>query len=165
MPDDPGALLWRAANDWQRAAHAALSPLKLTYAQGLLLTALADRTLANGATIQVELARLVRADAMMTSQILRILERRRLVARATVANDARARHVRLTAEGESVAARARAVLGEAIDAFFAPLGPQRGAFAAALGQLIGVRVRLRVPSATAATGHDRASRGGNAESR
>jgi DNA-binding MarR family transcriptional regulator len=155
VPDDPGALLWRAANDWQRAVQTALAPLKLTFAQAMLLIALADRALANGATIQVELARLVRADAMMTSQILRTLERRRLVARATVANDARARRVRLTAEGETVAARARAVLGGAIDAFFAPLGPERGAFAAALGRLIGVRVRLRVPSATAAMGAGR----------
>lgn len=145
MPDDPGALLWRAANDWQRAAQSALSPLSLTYPQALLLTTLADRNREVGATIQVELARQARADVMMTSQIIRALERRRLVARAQVDGDARARRVTLTPAGETAAAEARVALAATIDAFFAPLGAERGAFAAALGRLIGIRVRLRVP--------------------
>ncbi|HJS33812.1 MAG TPA: MarR family transcriptional regulator [Alphaproteobacteria bacterium] len=148
-------MLWRAANDWQRAAHSALAPLELTYVQGLLLAALADHTLDDCGTIQVELARRVRADAMMTSQILRALERRRLVMRVAVDDDARARRVMLTQAGETAAARARAALGDAIDAFFAPLGAERGAFSAALGRLIGVRVRLRVPSAPAVSGEGR----------
>ncbi len=146
MADDPGALLWQAANGWQRAAQAALLPLKLTYVQALLLTALADLVAAGDATTQVKLARHARADVMMTSQILRVLERRRLVTRTHVDGDARARHVLLTPAGEAAAAGARTALAIVLDSFFAPLGADRGAFAAALGRLIGVRVRLRVPS-------------------
>lgn len=156
MVDVAGALLWQAANGWQRAAQAALLPRKLTYVQALLLMALADRIADGAATTQVELARHARADVMMTSQILRVLERRRLVTRSNVEGDARARRVLLTPAGEAAVAGARAALADAMDSFFAPLGADRGAFAAALGRLIGVRVRLRVPSTSTALENVRA---------
>lgn len=155
MADDAGALLWQAANSWQRLVHAAFSPLDLTYAQAMLLMALVERPASADAPSQVELAHACRANVMMTSQILRLLERRRLVRRLRAAGDARARRIVLTAEGEAAATAARAALSAALGVFFAPLGAERGEFAAALGRLIGIRARLRVPSSAPAGASDR----------
>jgi DNA-binding MarR family transcriptional regulator len=94
----------------------------------------------------VDLARRLRADVMMTSQVLRTLERRRLVARDLDPADARARRVRLTGAGARLVERVSAIVNAAEDAYFGALGIDRREFASALGRLIGVRVRLRVPA-------------------
>ena len=145
MADSTGILLWQATNRWLRQVQAVLAPHGLTYVQFLLLAAIADRPDANEAPTQVDLARRLRADVMMTSQVLRALERRRLVVRDLDPRDARARQVRLTAAGARLVERVSAIVGAAEDAYFAALGVERNAFAGALGRLIGIRVRLRVP--------------------
>jgi DNA-binding MarR family transcriptional regulator len=146
MQDAPGQVLWQAANTWLREVNAALRPHGLSYVQCLLLAVLADQEATGEATgmRQVALARGLRADVMMTSQVLRALERRGLVSRAADPADSRARRVRLTERGERALAPALGVLAGAEERYFARLGADRAEFTAALGRLIGVRVRLRV---------------------
>jgi DNA-binding MarR family transcriptional regulator len=72
---------------------------------------------------------------MMTSQVVRALERKGLLERAPHPTDARARALRPTAAGEALAARAVAVVEEADEAFFTGLGASRRGFLSGLKRL------------------------------
>jgi hypothetical protein len=74
---------------------------------------------------------------MMTSQILRALEARGLVARTADKSDARARRVRLTARGRRLLAAAMPAVERADEVFFGTLRDP-AAFAGALGELVPV---------------------------
>ena len=104
--ESPGFLLWHATLRWQRAIAAALQPLDLTHVQFVLL---ACTWWLNGAGThpnQVDLAAQAGTDVKMTSQVVRSLERKGLVARVADPLDARAMRVSLTAAGAELAPRA-----------------------------------------------------------
>ena len=118
--DSPGFLLWRASNRWQRAMVAALRPLGLTHVQFVLLASAWWLGRARGAApSQRELAAHAGTDPMMTSQVVRALEARGLVAREPDPRDARARRVTTTAAGARLAERSIAVVEAADREFFA----------------------------------------------
>lgn len=131
----PGLMLWRVTNRWQAAMRAALAPHELTHVQYVLLaslTWLADREPERLIT-QVDLAGFASTDPMMTSQVLRSLERAGLVERLPHPTDGRARVLRATPEGAAAARRATADVEAADAAFFA--GVDAAAFAAQLAAL------------------------------
>lgn len=131
----PGLMLWRVTNRWQAAMRAALAPHELTHVQFVLLaslTWLADREPERLIT-QVDLAGFASTDPMMTSQVLRSLERAGLVERLPHPTDGRARVLRATPEGAAAARRATADVEAADAAFFA--GVDAAAFAAQLAAL------------------------------
>jgi DNA-binding MarR family transcriptional regulator len=72
---------------------------------------------------------------MMTSQVLRKLEARRLVDRRADPTDGRARRLALTRNGSALTARALADVEAADEDYFAPLGDRRRAFLEALSAL------------------------------
>ena len=125
--DSTGLMLWRVTNAWQAAQRAALRPFDLTHVQFVLLASLA--WLDNDApTTQRELSRHAGTDPMMTSQVLRTLERKNLVERRGHPTDARAKVLRATQQGAELAGIANAAV-EAVDRrFFTPLGAERAAF-------------------------------------
>ena len=135
-PDDsPGFLLWRVSNQWQARQRAALAPLRLTHVQFVLLAGLWWLARVGAAVNQAELARHTGTDAMVTSQVVRALQGRRLIRRAIDPADARARRLTLTPAGSTLVSRAMPRV-EAVDAaFFTSLGPATGAFTAALVRL------------------------------
>ncbi len=119
----PGFLLWHATLRWQRAITAALRPLGLTHVQFVLLAStwwLVDH---RGEQVsQRALSDQAGTDPMMTSQVVRALEARALVARGPDPRDSRARLLTVTAEGARLAQEAIEVV-EAVDrAFFAAAG-------------------------------------------
>lgn len=131
----PGLLLWRVTNRWQAAMRAALAPHDLTHVQYVLLaslTWLGDRDPERLVT-QVDLAGFAATDPMMTSQVVRALERAGLVERLPHPTDRRARVLRATAEGAAAARRATADVEAADAAFFAAVDGE--AFAAQLAAL------------------------------
>jgi len=131
----PGLMLWRVTNRWQAAMRAALAPHELTHVQYVLLaslTWLADREPERLVT-QVDLAGFASTDPMMTSQVLRSLERAGLVERLPHPTDGRARVLRATPEGAAAARRATADVEAADAAFFT--GVDAAAFAAQLEAL------------------------------
>jgi DNA-binding MarR family transcriptional regulator len=65
---------------------------------------------------------------MMTSQVLRVLESRGLVARGPHPEDGRAVALAITDKGAALANRAVAAVEACDDIFFAPLGRGRAAF-------------------------------------
>lgn len=133
----PGLLLWQVTNRWQAAQRATLKPFELTHVQFVLLASLTwlGGQPATEPLTQRRLADHAATDPMMTSQVLRVLERRGLVERSPHPVDARAVALAVTPAGGALANRA-VVAVEACDrAFFGPLGPGVGPFVRALQQL------------------------------
>ncbi len=120
-PDySPGFWLWHATLRWQREIAAVLAPLDLTHVQFVLLSCawwLNDR---GQVPNQLALARQAGTDVKMTSEVVRKLEAKGLLARETDPRDARARRLRITPAGERVARRAIAEVERADQEFFAP---------------------------------------------
>lgn len=117
----PGFLLWRTTLSWQRSITAALRPLELTHVQFVLLAStwwLATHDIDDGLPSQRQVADHAAADVMMSSQVLRALERRGLLIRGPDPADARVKRLDVTAGGAALAQRAVAVVEAADAAFF-----------------------------------------------
>lgn len=123
----PGLALWQATTVWQRAVRAALADVDLTHAQFVLLASagwLEARAAADEPVTQAAVAAQARTDAVMTSEVLRTLERKGLVRRLPHPTDARARRIELTPEGRRLARRAVALVEAADERFFGDDGPE-----------------------------------------
>jgi DNA-binding MarR family transcriptional regulator len=136
--ESPGFLLWQATLRWQRELTAALKPLGLTHVQFVLLAVTWRLGRSGSRPSQREVAALARTDPMMTSQVLRTLERRGLVSRSVDPADARTRRVAATRAGERLAHRAIRVV-EAADGEFFAAAPDHAAFLRALRALAASR--------------------------
>lgn len=112
--DKLGFLLWHATLEWQRQVSQALKPLGLTHAQFVLLAGTCWLDERVGSPSQRELADHAGTDAMMTSQLVRTLEREGLLERFGDDHDARVKRLRATAEGARLAREAVAIV-EAVD--------------------------------------------------
>ena len=113
-----------------------LEPYELTHVQFVLLTSLwwlADHE--DQPPTQARLAQHAGTDPMMTSQVTRRLEARKLLERALDPSDSRARRLHLTAAGRAVVAQALEDVEAADEDYFAALGRQRDGFIRALGTL------------------------------
>jgi len=112
-------------NRWQRSIVATLQPLALTHVQFVLLASVwwLARD-GGGPPTQREVARHAGTDPMMTSQVLRALERRGLVSRSRDPRDGRAWRVASTAPGARLAAQAIEMVEAADRAFFAGADPR-----------------------------------------
>jgi len=134
--DSSGFLLWQVTVLWQRRIAAALRAHELTQVQFALLASLLWLARTEGAITQSTLARHAKLDVMMTSQVLRALEARGLIERRPHPHDTRAKVLRLTKTGRSLAARALPDVEHADDLFFAALDTQRARFNLSLEALI-----------------------------
>ena len=123
----PGFLLWRATLRWQREITAALKPFDLTHVQFVLLTSawwLGEH--GDGPPSQAQVAAHAEADVMMTSSVVRVLERRDLLTRSPDPGDARVRRLAVTEAGRRLVEEAVTVVEAADAAFFAAAGdPER----------------------------------------
>lgn len=145
-PDDnPGILLWRAANAWQREVRGVVKSQGLTQAQFVLLLGLRHLEARPGVVAapitQQALAKYCGVDTTMASQVLRQLEAADYLRRAPGV-DARSRALHLSANGRRTIDEIAPQVG-AVDArFFAALGENAEMFKAALQVLIGLPPRL-----------------------
>ncbi|MBA3428808.1 MAG: MarR family transcriptional regulator [Actinobacteria bacterium] len=113
-----GFLLWHATLRWQRLISTALRPLDLTHVQFVLLAVLWWFTTSLGERpSQRALAEQAGTDPMMTSQVVRTLERKGLLVRQRDPADSRALQLELTRTGKALAEKAIAVV-EAVDQEF-----------------------------------------------
>lgn len=117
--DSPGFLLWHATLRWQRDISAALAPLGLTHVQFVLLACAWWLNSRGEHPNQLALARQAGTDVKMTSQVLRALEQKGLVAREVDPADTRAKRLRVTEAGAELAPRAIAAVEQADAEFFA----------------------------------------------
>lgn len=115
--DSPGFLLWHATLRWQRDVTAALGPLDLTHVQFVLLACTWWLNTHGSRPNQLSLAQQAGTDVKMTSQVLRALEAKGLIAREIDPDDSRAKRLRVTESGAELAPRAIAAV-ETVDARF-----------------------------------------------
>lgn len=116
--ESPGFLLWRVTQRWQRTIVATLRPLDLTHAQFVLLMSTYYLGRTGSPPSQREVADHAEADPMMTSQVLRTLEKRGLVTRSPDPTDARIKRLSVTPEGTKLARRAQTAVEKADTTFF-----------------------------------------------
>lgn len=110
----PGFLLWHATLRWQRIVSSVLGGVDLTHAQFVLLAGTLWLQRHDGPPSQRELADHAGTDEMMTSQVVRTLEKQGLLIRAPDGTDARVKRVHTTRRGANLARRA-VKLVEAVD--------------------------------------------------
>lgn len=110
--DRTGFLLWHAMLEWRRKVTDALQEVGLTYVQFSLLASASYLNRRGPSPSQAELAEHTGMDVMMTSQVVRTLERERLVKRVADKNDARVKRVVPTAKGESIASSALGIVND-----------------------------------------------------
>jgi DNA-binding MarR family transcriptional regulator len=135
-PDESaGLMLWRVTNIWQAAQRRALKPFGLTHVQFVLLASLTWID-ADVPVTQQALATHAGTDPMMTSQVLRTLEKAGLVERKPHPQDGRARLLAVTAEGRARANSANAAVERCDREFFGRLGGDSATFTTMLGRLI-----------------------------
>ena len=133
--NSPGFLLWQVTNLWQRRQRAALDRIGITHVQFILLAGLAWLQDREGAVSQARLAQFCKTDAMMTSQVLRALEKDKLLERHRDEADRRARRLALTEKGADVLNEAMPLVLEADATFFHSLAEDQGALIDALRTL------------------------------
>ena len=108
--DRTGFLLWHAVLEWRRKLTDELAEVGLTHVQFVLLASAMWLAHHGKAPSQVELAAHAGVDPMMTSQVVRSLERSKMVRRVADADDARVRRIVVTASGERTVLKAVAIV-------------------------------------------------------
>jgi DNA-binding MarR family transcriptional regulator len=115
-----GYSLMHAAQTWRTEATAVLAPWQLTVPQFLVVMALFRQARHDWPPLkQAEVAVRLGMDANTTSQVVRGLEARGILARSTNPDDARARALALTAGGLERATTASAAVRAMNDRYFA----------------------------------------------
>jgi MarR family transcriptional regulator, organic hydroperoxide resistance regulator len=134
--DSPGFLLWQVTNSWQRRIRHALKEIGLTHVQFVLLTATNWLNDANLLTTQSNIAKFAHTDVMMTSQVIRTLEGKRLVTVEENPSDTRAHLLKVTPAGKRLVKRALELVEDADGKFFGPLARDSVGFVGMLKLLI-----------------------------
>lgn len=135
--ESPGFLLWQVCNAWQRKQREALSALKLTHVQFVLLASIVWLEQAHPHLSQAKLAAQTKTDPMMTSQVLRTLEKSGHIKRSAHPSDTRAFSLSLTLKGRKILAKALVVVEGVDKAFFSPLKNSTKQFCTALKKVRG----------------------------
>jgi DNA-binding MarR family transcriptional regulator len=116
-----GFSLWLVCNMWQRELRKALIDLDLTHAQYVLLHAACELGKGDDPITQIKLAHDTGTDKMMVSKILRTLETKKLLKRADLKTDNRAKNIVVTAKGLELCKLATDVVNDFEKTFFAPV--------------------------------------------
>jgi len=133
--ESTGFQLWQLTNLWQKRQRQALAPLSLTPVQFFLLAGVVWLTREGTPITQRQLARHVRTDVMMTSQVIRALQARKLIRRTDDPRDSRAYALLPSAAGRKLARAAAFAMKEANDDFFETVGGDGGRLRGMLAQL------------------------------
>jgi DNA-binding MarR family transcriptional regulator len=118
----PGFLLWHATLRWQRVVAATLKTEGLTHVQFLVLSTAWWFGRKGSHPSQREVAEHAGLDPVMTSQVVRQLERDKLLERTVDQFDTRVRRISITAEGKRIAERSVALMDTADQEFFEEAG-------------------------------------------
>ena len=94
-----GFLLWQITNLWQRKMNAALKELDLTHVQFALLVGIAWLKRFERPITQVSLAEYAGTNIIMTSKVVRTLEKKGFIFRNECKSDTRAKCMSLTEKG------------------------------------------------------------------
>ena len=97
--NDSGYLLWQISNLWQRVINEILSNHNITHVQYLLLATIVWMKKNKMVITQNSLAMQAQSHKMMTSKVLRSLEKNGYITRITNQDDSRYKYIELTEMG------------------------------------------------------------------
>ena len=117
-----GYRLWHVKHAWQRRLETALAPLDLTHLQYITLARTAWISRTGEIPSQTRIAAELAMDRMMISKVLRLLECKGYVTRASHPDDPRANRIDLTDAGYAALTNALSILHREQEAFFGRLG-------------------------------------------
>ncbi|NDC83684.1 MarR family transcriptional regulator [bacterium] len=106
---------------WRRKIDAALQPFKLTHGQFVVLACLEYLSQPTTKLTQAQVAKQAQLDVATTSQILRTLEKKKLVNRISQSSDCRIKSPTLTLLGKNILAKALPEVEKTDIQFFSPL--------------------------------------------
>lgn len=124
------------AMQWQRGAKKALESIGITPAQCDVLSALLLASKQKTSPTQTDLAQVTQTDPMTLSAIIRILERKELIARRENEKDTRSKVVVITSSGLKVARQGQRIIEKFDRQFFEVLGTRSKSFLSALKVLL-----------------------------
>jgi len=101
-----GFLLYKAHLYWQREIKRRLKPINLTHTQFVILANTYWLYLQNNQVTQIQIAQHAKIDTMMTSNVIRTLEKKGWVKRTEHHTDTRAKLVEITEKGFKVLKKA-----------------------------------------------------------
>lgn len=131
-----GFSLWQTFMIWNRKINNALTAIELTHTQFVLLAALGWLLKEKEPVSQIRLAEEARTDPMMTSQVLRTLEKKGLITRAPHPDDSRAKEIKLTNYGTEMLSHALNTVQKIDEEYFGVLGENRKSFHWNMNELI-----------------------------
>src|SRR5256885_2574318 len=95
----PGFLLWQVSKLWQRQLDYVFKDLGLAHTQVIILGNIVRLTKENEKISQILISSVTKVDPVTTSQIIRLLEKKKLIKRVVSSDDKRAYHIVPTDEG------------------------------------------------------------------
>ena len=101
-----GFLLWKVNNLWQREIKKTLKKYNLTHTQFVVLASTVWLSKNNSKVTQVEIAKQIEIDKMMTSNVLRTLEKNGFLKRKEHKTDTRAKTIKPTEKGIDILQKA-----------------------------------------------------------
>ena len=117
-----GFVIWQVSMLWQRKLKNGLDTIGITHAQFLLLASLQYIGTQKNIVSQQDLAKHCRIDKMMTSKILRTLQKKALLSRKKNKMDTRSKTLALSEEGETILAKAFKIIDRIDGDFLVSLG-------------------------------------------
>jgi MarR family transcriptional regulator, organic hydroperoxide resistance regulator len=135
LTDSPSFYLNMVMHLWEKSLLDIVGDFDLTNTQFKMLASLILLTKDERIITQMDLARLLGADKMMVSEVLRTLEKKGYVIRVPHPSDKRAKSLIVTKKGLAIVERAAQHAAEFDDKFFAPLGDDRELFIRLLKKL------------------------------
>jgi DNA-binding MarR family transcriptional regulator len=117
-----GFVMWQVSMLWQRKLKSELDKLDITHAQFLLLAALDYLSGQKNIVSQQDLAKHIRIDKMMTSKILRTMQKKGLLTRKKNKMDTRSKTLVLSEEGNETLAKGLKAVDKVDTDFLLPLG-------------------------------------------
>ncbi len=116
--DSTGFLLWKVNNLWQREIRKRLKKYDLTHTQFVVLATLVWLSEQRAVVTQVDIANQIEIDKMLTSNVLRALEKKGLVNRSEHKVDTRAKTIEPTKKGVGILRKAVKDVEDFDDQFF-----------------------------------------------
>jgi DNA-binding MarR family transcriptional regulator len=110
--DHTGFLIWQVTHLLKRNLTNKLAVLGITHMQFQILAGTAWLTRDDNILTQIELAEFIKIDPMMVSQVIKLLEKKKLMKRRAHPQDSRAKAILLTTEGYELLENAIEVVNE-----------------------------------------------------
>jgi DNA-binding MarR family transcriptional regulator len=121
-----GFLFWQTNNMWERKINCELKKINLTHVQFVLLAGVEWFNHSEDIINQAKLSRHVKTNIMMTSKVLRTLEKKGLITRKPDKVDTRQNHLFITDKGKEKLNKGFPIVRKATEDFFSPIKGKKG---------------------------------------